>query len=324
MSKTFSQLRQELNEAELLPLLTSKGIAPANNNMPSAKSTAVGRPLPTQKTLPSGEKITGGKTIRSPQLSAPKPDAGWGNYKAPKVKPTTIGDVGKSAARAAGRVASKVAKPVGALAGGFEAGKMLNKIPAVSNVTDKIGKAIANKISPPKEVIKARSGNAKISQSALGSALRNEPQTLKVPETNKPQKTFNVDISKKSPLPKEAPNKVTPKGKVTNEPMRKSAGGNPKVIPKGIAPKMTSKVAPKPAMKSIPTRKPSADPNAGGGFVTARAYGSKSAGITSTQNRFGGSKGQSFMKPTPQGRIKPAETQSQKDSRLASQGFKKM
>lgn len=68
-----------------------------------------------------------------------------------------IGGAARSAVGAAGKLASKAVAPLSALTTGYEVGKSLNNISAVNNVTDRVGKFIANKISgsPESNVTKA-------------------------------------------------------------------------------------------------------------------------------------------------------------------------
>lgn len=162
-----------------------------------------------------------------------------------------------------------------------------------TELTDKVGKWVADKISgkPEDNVVKAKSPEVSRKAPDMG------------PKTTVPAKTGGGMVS----FPASTKTSSTPK---------------PQPVAQKAIPKIpTTPTQQKPVTKT-PIKKPESDPNAGGGFVTAKAYGSNKSGITSTENRFGTNKS-TFMTPTPQGRVKPAETQSQKDTRLAAQGFKK-
>ena len=79
-----------------------------------------------------------------------------------------------------------------------------------------------------------------------------------------------------------------------------SSSTNP-VIPKSSA-SQVAKPTPKAVSKMASSaRKPEADPNLGKNTVgvTSRAFGSKSAGVTSTQNRYGQGTKSTMLAPTP-------------------------
>ena len=188
MSKSFSQLRTELNELAL----------------PAPKTTAVAKPTSTSVT-----NIAKGvmKSLPSPASSLAK---------------TTLKDAGKAILGAAGRLASKypVVAATTAATTGYEVGKALNKISAVDKVTDKIGKSIAGGlqkigIGTAPEVVKAKS--PEVSRKVADSG----------PKTSVPTKTGGGTVSFPATAKPTAPVKSAvasaPVKKAMPSPMAKSA-----------------------------------------------------------------------------------------------------
>lgn len=312
MSKSFSQFRKELNEA--VPAVAS--------------NQSIGFPK-------QAEKIVSGKTLPKPQISGPE---SWGNIKNMKVKPTTLGAVGKSALGAAGRLASKYSPHATALATGYEVGKSLNNVSGISKVTDKIGKGIASGLQKmgigkapevvkakerevsrkpadtgPKTTVPAQSGGGTVSFPAK-SVTAAKPSVPEPTTKTAPIKPSVVPVSK-TPSKTASTKSVTPVQKTSSSVkqlqqnlIKKGAnikadgimGPKTKAAMKGFGDKSVAKPVSAPVKKTLPVaRKVEADPNVGKGMVTGRAYGSKKAGITSTENRFGSGSKQTFMTPTP-------------------------
>lgn len=195
MSKSFSQLRQELNELAL----------------PAPKTTAVAKPTSTSVAniaKPAGEKVIGSGSTSGVMKSLPSP--------ASSLAKTTLKDVGKSALGAAGRLASKAVAPVSALTTGYEVGKSLNNISAVDKVTDKIGKSIAGGlqkigIGTAPEVVKAKSPEVsrKVADSGPKTSVPTKTGggTVSFPTTAKPTSPVAAPVKKAmpSPMAKSAP-----------------------------------------------------------------------------------------------------------------------
>ena len=198
MSKSFSELRQELNELAL----------------PAPKTTAVAKPTSTSVSniaKPAGEKVIGSGSTSGVMKSLPSP--------ASSLAKTTLKDVGKAALGAAGRLASKAVAPVSALTTGYQVGKSLNNISAVDKVTDKIGKSIAGGlqkigIGTAPEVVKAKS--PEVSRKVADSG----------PKTSVPTKTGGGTVSFPATAKPTAPIKspvAAPVKKAMPSPMAKSA-----------------------------------------------------------------------------------------------------
>nr|QMP83753.1 MAG: hypothetical protein [Caudoviricetes sp.] len=295
----------ELSEEDLMELNGIAGEPPliqAPKLLTGPKSTALTKPSSSAVSSAirgGGEKLTTGRTLGPAQLTGPN----TASSAAKTVAKTTA----KSALGVAGRVASKAAAPLSALSGGYEVGKALNKIPAVNKQTDKIGASIASKISSP---------------SSVNSATSKTTNVNKLPMTGKtfdPVKaslstSYSNDLMKSSEPAKRL---IGPMGgaKSTSssgsaKPVDTSAKSSPRSVSsssaKPIISKSSASQAAKPTPKSVPkmaspSRKPEADPNLGKNAVgvTARAFGSKSAGVTSTQNRHGQGTKSTMLAPTP-------------------------
>ncbi|MFZ4771845.1 MAG: hypothetical protein ACOYLO_16815, partial [Ferruginibacter sp.] len=193
-----------------------KEVAIRKNTMPT------NRPVITQKALPWEKVVGSGTTIR--------PDVAKNSVPASSTPRATLGSVGKSALGAAGRLASKYSPHATALVGGYEAGKELNKTPAVNRVTDKIGKSIASGlqkigIGSAPEVVRAKSPEVSRKAPDTGS------------KTNVPSKSDGGIVT--------FPKAVAPKT-ATQKP----------VSPKPMSQKVLPKPAMKPAMKTSEPRTP--------------------------------------------------------------------
>lgn len=289
----FARGEVELSEEALMELTAlsapqSGNIVSAKNTMPAPKSTAVGRPLPMQKSLPGGgiKDVVGGKRIypNNPSLSAPS------STNATKT-------VSKTLSSRLGPQAAALGVGLGA---GYAAKKALNAVGSGANNNKSTGNIAKTNVKSP------------------GSGVKFKGDVPTIPSDNKPKfsdntkgmkltgKTFDptkaalsAGFSSSSPEP--AKKLIGPMGGTKSD---STTSQKPVIAQKSVAKQASA--AQKPIQKTpiqkktLPAvKKPEADPNAGGGFVTARAYGSKSGGITSTQNRYGQGSKSTFLKPTP-------------------------
>lgn len=310
MSKQFSNFRQELNEYSVKQAKSDAGDA--------ARGFASGITLGAAPYIEGGVKsLTKGTSFKK-ELNTAKA----ANAAAEKRSPTLYKGSEFASALVPG---TGIAKGAAALVKGASAAKAAKSVAAstaVKSASDDIAKVGQKLLPAPKSKALAPIANKSVSSPKTGGALvpvgnvakSAAPKTGLISKMAKPAAAAAVGglaLSGSSPVKGSVKSKssdpVNRTQQATSSPQKSSSTS----VPKSAAP----------IQKSLP-RKSEADPNAGGGFVTARAYGSKKAGITSTENRFGTNKS-TFMAPTPQGRVKPAETQSQKDTRLAAQGFKK-
>lgn len=283
-----------------LPAPKTTSVAVKSNSLPATKTTAVGRPIPTQKALPSGEKVVGGKTIRPSVPSVTGPSVA----SAPK---TTLGAVGKSALGAAGRLASRYSPHATALTTGYEVGKQLNKISAVDRVTDKIGKGIASGlqkigIGTAPEVVRAKS--PEVSRKAPDTGAK----------TTVPAKNGGGVVT----FPKSATS--APAKPAAPKPMaQKSAAPMKPMAQKAAAPKpMAQKALPKPAAKPAAPKGPEISPELAASITKMRSA------ISDMASKTGATKG-SLQKLAPAGRserrITPGgQTSSQVHSAIAKLG----
>lgn len=231
--------------------------------MPAPKSTAVGRPLPMQNSLSGGEKITGGRTIRPAQLSGPKPSPS-----------STITPRASTASRLGPQAA---ALGVG-LGAGYAAKKALNLV----------GSGADNNTS---------TGNvSKLNTKSPGSGVKFKGDVPTIPSDNKSDGTKGMKLTGKTFDPTKAALSAGFSSS-SAEPAKRLIGpmGGAKrdtTSPKAVSAqkssvKQASSPVQKPVIKQAPvasktiqkapvqkkalpvTNKPEADPNVGGGFVTA-------------------------------------------------------
>lgn len=129
---------------------------------------------------------------------------------------TSIGNALKSAAGTAGRLASRYSPHATALATGYEAGKQLNKISAVSKVTDKVGKWVADKISSKPEVNTAQRTSPPKSQSEK-PVLMGANQLSRFQQKNPEQKGKVMGVNQQARMdtknPTTAPKPTAPSSK---------------------------------------------------------------------------------------------------------------
>jgi hypothetical protein len=295
----------ELSEEDLMELNGIAGEPPliqAPKLLTGPKSTALTKPSSSAVSNAirgGGEKMVTGKTLGPAQLTGPN--------SASSAAKTVAKTTAKSALGVAGRVASKATAPVAALSGGYEVGKALNKIPAVNKQTDKIGASIASKISSPSSVNSATSKTTNVNKLPMtGKTFDPVKASLSTSYSNDLMKSS--EPSKRLIGPMGGAKSTSSGGSA--KPVDTSAKSSPRSVSssstKPIISKSSASQAAKPTPKSVPkiaspSRKPEADPNLGKNAVgvTARAFGSKSAGVTSTQNRHGQGTKSTMLAPTP-------------------------
>ena len=289
----FARGEIELTEEALLELTAlaapqSGNIVPAKNTMPAPKSTAVGRPLPMQKSLPgSGIKdVVGGKRIypNTPALSSPS-------------STNAVKTVSK-----ASRLGPQAAALGVGLGAGYAAKKALNTVGSGADNNKSTGNIAKANVKSPGSGVKFKGDVPTIpsdNKPKFSDATKGMKLTGKTFDPTKAALSAGFSSSGSEP----AKNLIGPMGGAKSD----SASPKKPVIAQKSVAKQASAAQKAPIQKkSLPvTKKPEADPNAGGGFVTARAYGSKSGGITSTQNRYGQGNKSTFLAPTPK---KPTAT----------------
>lgn len=260
---------EALMELAALPAPNSGNIDKLRNTMPAPKSTAVGRPLPMQKSLPGGgiKDAVGIKRI----------------YDTPNTVKTLSSPSSTNAVKTVSK-ASRVGPQAAALGIGLGAGY------AAKKALNAVGSGADNNKS---------TGNiAKANIKSPGSGVKFKGDVPTIPSDNKPKfsdatkgmkltgKTFDptkaalsAGFSSSSPEPTKKV--IGPMGGAKSD---SASSQKPVIAQKSVAkqasaaqkPMQKAPVASKPMQKaplqkkSLPsTNKPEADPNVGGGFVTA-------------------------------------------------------
>lgn len=356
MSKTFKQFKEELLEAERVepsigdltkkelktpkePKITKKGlksiIKPASTPTPVKNPSMLAK---VAKEIPNADVRAANKMANAASSVAKKV------INSPIAQKVASNPIAK-------KIPGKIAAPLAALDVGLGSGELARKGLNAFGPSTKGDKIKNNAKSGlefkgdlptlPKEFPKKEDPaqpKRSVSQSELGSALRNEPQKLNVPTPNKiPMGSASSGVS--AGVKGGLNNPPSRSSGVAAKPARSSSGGSssarssspvagsatksaPIAKPQSAMSKSTtssktqaapSKSAPiakpmaksqsAPIKKALPTRKAEADPNAGGfkaARVTATASKSNSGGVQNFKNVYQNKTGKlTSLTPTP-------------------------